>query len=312
MEDNNEINQTVEKPKKKNGGLVGAFIIIIVLLLVLIGYLCYDKFLAKKDEPALPKEVEKKPDSQEPLDPNEKGTIKTGDKDNEEEPKLTENDSVNQYIDQKIIDNKSLNNSLGNNKKILEDATYLLANYRNSMMYIYLTKSCKLNELTNQQKLWMMYFYNKVSVDFDKTSAKTMLSSIQETYGKSFSINFENMGDDIGGIYDSTDIVYTYNSKTDRFDFSGNGGSMAMLFIDVIKPTKFEEKNNKYYITYKLILSADGVIFDAYQNIILDFANIEDWEEAHEQAKNNIDDLPEVTFVFEKEDGNLILTEFIK
>lgn len=72
MEDNNEINQTVEKPKKKNGGLVGAFIIIIVLLLVLIGYLCYDKFLAKKDEPALPKEVEKKPDdSQDDLNTHE-------------------------------------------------------------------------------------------------------------------------------------------------------------------------------------------------------------------------------------------------
>ena len=310
MEENNNVENTPvveQKPKKK-----GTIIIIVLLVLIALGvggYFCYDKFIAPKSES---KQSEKQ--SAEKTESKKEETNGEKDPGTEENKEFTENDAANERMNEKLIENESLNNSLGSNKKILEDATKLLADYKNSMMYTYLTKSIKFSDLTNQQKLWMMYFYNKVNVDFEKTDAKKMVASIQETYGKSFSIKLEDMGDDIGGITNSTDVVYTYNVKTNRFDYNGNGGSIGMYFIDAIKPTKFEEKNGKYYISYKLVLSNGemAIIIDAYHNDITGLGNTDVWDEAINQAKKKIDTLPEVTFVFENENGNLVLTEFIK
>lgn len=284
--------------KKSNSGLVCIIILAAIIILGVAGYICFDKFFRKPIEPA--KVIDKKDNNKEVLPDNTK----------------TEKEDANRDIAKLIIQNDSLENSIGNNKEILDKATYILADYQNSMIYYFLNQSTKLNDLTNQQKLWILYWYNKVDDHFMDTDVNEILASAQTTYGKTFTVTFEDMGDDIGGKHGYTGAVYKYNSSTNKYDYLGNGGSIGMHFIDKIKPTKFEEKNNKYYITYKMILTNGDMqsSIDAYQNSIKAPSSSDPFGYHYtlEEFNSLESSLPEVTFVFENEDGNLVLTEYIR
>ena len=214
----------------------------------------------------------------------------------------------------KVVVNEDLNKKIGSKVDILNKATNILIQDRIYYLFNILLKTTKINDLDNQDKLWFMYFYTKDAMEFEDTTSDKFLEIMKSIFGSTFDIEFENMYD---GLKEYDEIMYKYDKTSKTYKYVGSGHGVSVYLLYNIKPVKFEEKNGKYYISYKLLLSNDDVgPYNDYADADFKDLYVSKSDKCESISKDDFakieSQLKTVTFVFEQEDDNLVLTEFIK
>ena len=202
-------------------------------------------------------------------------------------------------------------------KLISEANIFLKNNIKN--IYYYFNKSYEnINDIDNQTKLWIAYWYLKDDVNSNYIvdyNSDEILEKMQKVFGYEFNINFEDIKD-----YNDNSI-YSYNKNNKKYEYVGGGMGASSLELVRNDFYSFNEKDGRYYLTYTpvfysisdfLELGDIDIIdinynklttfkFDSYEEVI----HLED--DIFEEIKNKI---TKVTYIFEKEDDNLVLTGF--
>lgn len=187
-----------------------------------------------------------------------------------------------------------------------------------SNIYLFFDKSYEnINNMDNQDKLWLTYWYLKDDKNLkyltDYTSDE-ILSKMQNIFGSKFLINFEDMLS-----YDSNEVVYKYNKNSKKYEYVGGGTSASSLelvrneFVNIVKD------DNKYLITYKplfyyvygfLDLGTIDIVDIKYNKLTTyDFVDYDKEIVISDEEYNKIkDNIANVTYIFERENDNLVLT----
>lgn len=238
---------------------------------------------------------------------------------NNDDELFVETGKIDVFSSNIIINEESLINKLPvNSLVIINEANKYLNSRINDKLFHYLDKTYNsLNEIDNQNKLWLAYWitkddkHGKYITDYTSDEITTILKKL---FGSNFSLFFED-------IKLGEEVYYRYNQDTNKYESTG-AGSGALLFTPVrMKCIDFKVINNKYYITYKSAyqLTGDGpdnIIYNADQKQVLELS----WEKdmindefylSNENFDKIYNNLTETTFVFEKYNNNLVLTGYI-
>ena len=217
------------------------------------------------------------------------------------------------YINNNIvIDNSDINDKLTTEQKqIVSEANYYLNESYVKPLFSYLTNSTSINDVSNNSKLWSLY--ELVGSDgLIKYNSEELLKELQKVFGNNFKISFEDFY-----CADNSQPCYTYDATTQKFIDNHNDSGVIFNSIANMKLTNFEAKDSTYYLTYNLLMIKES---DSGPNAY--FTNINGEEVLYNEEQksyttatkfNEVENkLKSVTFVFSKEDKNLILTDINK
>lgn len=219
---------------------------------------------------------------------------------------------------EKVLLKENTNFKISEEEKvnIINDATSFI-DKNISGLYMYFNKSYKdINDLNNQTKLWISYWLLK-----DDMNSKTMLdytsdeilAEMRKIFGSNYNITFEDIK-----AYDDY-VMYEYNKTTKYYEYVG-GGSGASALLNVRNDFyKFEVVDDKYYITYKPLFYMISEYLDLGEIDIVDIKykkiskfNFTDYDMdiivSDEDYQNYKDSISSITYIFEKENDNLVLT----
>lgn len=216
--------------------------------------------------------------------------------------------NLDSKVDYKISDDDK--------ETIINDVNSIIEKDLNSF-YVYFDKSYEnINDMHNQDKLWMAYWYLKDDKNLkyitDYTSDE-ILNKMQNIFGSKFNLIFEDIKDYNGN------SIYVFNKSSNVYKYNGYGSAASSLNLVRNDFVDFEYKDNKYFITYDslfyyiygvLDLGKIDIVDIKYNKLTTyDLNSYEDEIMVTDEIYNKIkDDITKITYVFEKENDKLILT----
>ena len=220
-----------------------------------------------------------------------------------------EKDKENFINNNIVINNSKLVDSFTTEEKqIISEANYYLNESYMKPIFKYLDKSVSINELANNDKLWMLY--ELVGEEgFVKYDDKDLTKLLKEKFGKDFNIIYTDFY-----CNDSSWPCYTYDSNSLKFINNHNPISTTFTNIANMKLIDFTAKDNRFDLTYNLLLIKENnsTPNNFFTNIDGEevLANTDSKYFTNATAFNEIEDkLKPITFSFLKEDKNLVLTD---
>ena len=215
---------------KTNKGLVVMVVILSIALLGAIGYICYDKFMVKVEDP---KQEEPK-----------------------QEEKLSE-EEVNNLRKGLILDEE-----YGMQASLYFDHNVSIDTMSDELVNYLIKKHCDQNQVSSKIDSWMKEHNNDVS------SGDSVIYSFYKQELANILKSTFNTDKDLN-IKESTDYIYMYNSNGIKYN-SNDEMLNVVSSINPSEPgtiqtkmTKYDQQNNEVYVYEKVMLCYYGQSFDS-------------------------------------------------